>query len=48
MDDEDAWDALNEAEGNQVDKKGKGKEKDDSRPHWTPAGLDPVLEELTK
>ena len=28
VDDEDAWDALNEAEGIQVDKKGKGKEKE--------------------
>jgi DNA excision repair protein ERCC-4 len=48
VDDEDAWDALNEAEGIQVDKKGKGKEKEDGRPHWLPAGLDPVLEELPK
>ena len=48
VDDEDAWDALNEAEGIQVDKKGKGKEREDSRPRWLPAGLDPVLEELPK
>ncbi|RXW19482.1 hypothetical protein EST38_g6377 [Candolleomyces aberdarensis] len=48
VDDEDAWDALNEAEGIQVDKKGKGKERKDRRPGWLPTGLDPILEELPK
>jgi len=39
--DEDAWDALNEAEGIQVSKK-------PGRPSWLPRGLDPELEELPK
>ena len=42
VDDEDAWDALNEAEGRV---RGKGKEKE-QRPTWVPDGMDPVLEEL--
>ena len=48
-DDEDAWEALDEAEGitNSVADKGKGKERD-TRPKWVPDGLDPVLEELPK
>lgn len=48
-DDEDAWDALDQAEGitNSTADKGKGKETD-SRPKWLPDGLDPVLEELPK
>ena len=48
-DDDDAWDALDEAEGitNSAADKGKGKERD-SRPNWLPDGLDPVLEELPK
>ena len=48
-DDEDAWEALDEAEGitNSVADKGKGKETD-SRLKWLPDGLDPVLEELPK
>jgi DNA excision repair protein ERCC-4 len=48
-DDEDAWDALDEAEGitNSIGDKGKGKETD-LRPKWLPDGLDPVLEELPK
>ena len=46
-DDEDAWDALDEADGiaNSVADKGKGKETG-SRPKWLSDGLDPVLEEL--
>ena len=44
VDDEDAWDALNEAEGRVG---GKGKEKD-HKPTWVPDGMDPVLEELPK
>jgi len=50
-DDEDAWDALDEAEGltNSAADKGKGKGKEtDFRPKWLPDGLDPVLEELPK
>ena len=49
-DDEDAWDALDQAEGitgSSSADKGKGKETD-SRPKWLPDGLDPVLEELPK
>jgi hypothetical protein len=49
-DDDDAWDALDEAEGtisSSVVNKGKGKETD-SRPKWLPDGVDPVLEELPK
>ena len=48
-DDEDAWEALNEAEGmiNSVGDKGKGKQTE-SRPKWLPDGVDPVLEELPK
>jgi DNA excision repair protein ERCC-4 len=46
-DDEDAWAALDEAEGivPTSKKKGNGTEK---RPWWLPAGMDPVLEELPK
>ena len=44
VDDEDAWDALNEAEGRVG---GQGKEKD-HKPTWVPDGMDPVLEELPK
>jgi len=44
VDDEDAWDALDEAEGRVG---GKGKEKD-QKPTWVPDGMDPVLEELPK
>ena len=43
--DDDAWEALAEAEG--VTLKGKGKETD-ARPGWLPEGFDPVLEELPK
>ena len=48
-DDDDAWEALDEAEGIKRSgaDKGKGKETD-SRPKWLPDGLDPVLEELPK
>jgi len=44
VDDEDAWDALDEAEGRVG---GKGKEKD-HKPTWMPDGMDPILEELPK
>lgn len=43
--DDDAWEALAEAEG--VTNKGKAKETD-TRPGWLPEGFDPVLEELPK
>ncbi|KAF9042328.1 hypothetical protein BJ165DRAFT_1349294 [Panaeolus papilionaceus] len=55
-DDEDAWAALDEMEGegaaaatgSRVDKgKGKETEKED-KPAWLPRGMDPVLEELPK
>ncbi|KAF9561500.1 hypothetical protein CPC08DRAFT_707327 [Agrocybe pediades] len=47
--DDEAWEALYEAEGIQVvpSDKGKGKETD-KRPKWLPDGLEPVLEELPK
>ncbi|KAF6752030.1 hypothetical protein DFP72DRAFT_462496 [Ephemerocybe angulata] len=45
VDDDDAWDALNEAEGIKVDTKGKGRA---YRPGWLPSTMDPVLEELPK
>ena len=44
VDDEGAWDALNEAEGRVG---GKGKEKD-QKPTWVPDGMDPILKELPK
>jgi len=46
-DDEDAWAALDEAEGimNSVADKGKGKERD-TRLKWVPDGLKSVLKEL--
>lgn len=44
VDDEDAWDALDEAEGRVG---GKSKEKE-HKPTWVPDGMDPVLEELPK
>jgi len=44
--DDDAWDALNEAEGHgPATEAQKGEEK---RPKWLPDGLEPVLEELPK
>ncbi|KAF8959813.1 hypothetical protein BDZ97DRAFT_1836010 [Flammula alnicola] len=47
--DDDAWAALDEAEGiiNSSRDKGKAKETD-ARPGWLPDGLEPVLEELPK
>lgn len=47
VEDEDAWDALNEAEGIQVDTNAKVKGRE-SRPGWLPSTMDPVLEELPK
>ncbi|EAU93561.2 hypothetical protein CC1G_02791 [Coprinopsis cinerea okayama7 len=54
VDDEDAWAALDEMEGNTpapVPSKSKGKKEPvvkKERPDWLPEGLDPVLEELPK
>ena len=45
--DDDAWAALDEAEGITRVDKGKGKETD-LTPSWLPDGLEPVLEELPK
>jgi DNA excision repair protein ERCC-4 len=45
--DDDAWAALDEAEGITRVDKGKGKEIN-STPSWLPDGLEPVLEELPK
>lgn len=53
VDDEDAWDALDEIEGRRGttfdgrQDKDKGKELA-KRPSWLPDGMDPVLEELPK
>lgn len=47
--DEDAWAALDEAEGIVPSRLDKGKGKmDESKPSWLPDGLEPVLEELPK
>ncbi|KAI0056711.1 hypothetical protein BV25DRAFT_1976751 [Artomyces pyxidatus] len=48
IDDEDAWEALAEAEGRHINKKGKEKETAKKRPAWLPHGMEPVLEELPK
>ncbi|TFY75345.1 hypothetical protein EWM64_g8667 [Hericium alpestre] len=50
VDDEDAWEALDEMEGRIPAKdKGKGKETDKpARPAWLPHNIEPVLEELPK
>ena len=45
VNDEDVWDALDEAENGGLDK-GKGKE--ERRPIWMPEGVEPILEELPK
>jgi DNA excision repair protein ERCC-4 len=44
VNDDDVWDALDEAENVVIDK-GKGKER---RPIWMPEGMEPILEELPK
>ncbi|KAH9487436.1 DNA repair protein rad16 [Psilocybe cubensis] len=47
--DEDAWAALDEAEGHTTAPPNKGNDKtEESRPTWLPKGLEPVLEELPK
>ena len=43
LDDEDAWEALNEMEGVYV-----AQRKDELRPSWIPKDMEPVLEELPK
>ncbi|GLB36876.1 putative ERCC4 domain containing protein [Lyophyllum shimeji] len=45
VDDEDAWQALDEIENGHANDKGKQKE---TRPTWLPEGMEPVLEELPK
>ncbi|KAG5637597.1 hypothetical protein H0H81_003988 [Sphagnurus paluster] len=47
VDDDDAWEALDEIENSAstATAKGKGKEK---RPAWLPQGMEPILEELPK
>lgn len=45
VDDQDAWDALNEVEGIQVI---KDTGRTPGRPDWLPPSIDPVLEELPK
>jgi len=51
IDEEDAWDALDEIEGRvgvKSDKsKGKEREREQKKP-WMPDDVDPVLEELPK
>lgn len=47
VNDEDAWDALDEIQG-QSGNKGKGKAVERKRPNWLPDGMDMVLEELPK
>ncbi|KAF9482914.1 hypothetical protein BDN70DRAFT_964606 [Pholiota conissans] len=47
--DDDAWEALDEAEGNVGPSRDKGKAKEtESKPGWLTEGIDPVLEELPK
>lgn len=50
VDDEDAWEALDEIQGGNGNKgKGKDKEKEkDERPYWLPSTIEPTLEELPK
>lgn len=45
VNDEDVWDALDEAENAGLDK-GKGKE--ERKPNWMPKEMEPILEELPK
>ena len=48
VDDEDAWAALIEAEGGKGKIASAPKVKEEERPPWLPAGMEPVLEELPK
>ena len=49
VDDEDAWDAVFEAEGRFARPPASGaKTSQKVRPNWLPAGMDPVLEEQPK
>ncbi|KAL0062171.1 DNA repair protein RAD16 [Marasmius tenuissimus] len=47
VDDEDIWDAFDEAQGTLKDKN-KDKNKKPTRPKWLPPNIQPVLEELPK
>lgn len=48
LDDEDAWDALDEAEGLSGRKREDPKDDTPKRPSWLPKDIHPVLEELPK
>ncbi|THH30533.1 hypothetical protein EUX98_g3669 [Antrodiella citrinella] len=48
IDNEDAWDALDEAEGLTGRRREAAKESETKRPHWLPKNMHPVLEELPK
>ncbi|KAI0797280.1 hypothetical protein BC629DRAFT_1581635 [Irpex lacteus] len=48
VDDNEAWEALLEAEGSAGKIMSAPKVKKEERPAWLPAGMDPVLEELPK
>ena len=48
LDDEDAWDALDEAEGLSGRTRVTPKDPEPQRPRWLPKNLQPVLEELPK
>lgn len=48
IDDEDAWDALDEAEGLSGRRRQEVKEPQAKRPFWLPKNMHPVLEELPK
>ncbi|THH13224.1 hypothetical protein EW146_g6966 [Bondarzewia mesenterica] len=49
-DDDEAWDALDEAEGRMISKENRADTDAEKRrcPKWLPDGMDPVLEELPK
>lgn len=48
VDDEDAWEVLDELDGMSTETKSKGKQKADVRPAWLPQNIQPVLEEQPK
>lgn len=48
VDDDEAWEALLEAEGSAGKIMSAPKVKNEERPAWLPAGMEPVLEELPK
>lgn len=47
VDDDDAWQALDEIEDTRGNNAGRGKGKE-YRPSWLPEGIEPILEELPK